>query len=224
MTIPAITFGAGVTGFGAIDGFELQGSGSNVIYDRAVVLGTGGNEINQKLFNARTEVTATYKADLTGSAPTLPLVLGALVNSLILTGINLNTINNDFATMTLTGHNHTANAHVATPLNVVTHGYTLTDGFGVTDFLGGTAGDNASPISGSINIVCDHVDRLDESGDHLIGQNFNARAEATTTWAGVPGTASATFDEVSVETNQQNVDFLETVVNGVDGLTMAAAA
>ena len=96
MVIPVITFGGATSGFGALEGWEIQSSGSNIIYDRVAVLGTGGNEINQKLFNQRTEVTTTYKSDLSGSAPTIPASLGALVNSLILTSINITTINNAF--------------------------------------------------------------------------------------------------------------------------------
>ena len=225
MAEPVITFGTGTTGFGALDGWDLQNSSSNLVYERANVLNNLGNESNAKAHNDTIEVSATYKANVAGSAPVIPEILGVLTNVLIPTGINVSTIQNDFATMVITGHNHATNAHSATPaLQAYTHGITLDDGFGVTDHLGGELGDVAGLLSSSVNIVCDHVDRQDEAGDHLVGNNFNARIEASASWAGVPTTTSdgSSWEMANIETPQQNVDFLETNASGVQAATVAA--
>ena len=222
MAEPTIAFGAAAS-FGALTGWVEQSSGSTVASDRASVLGATGNEAVSKLHNAGTQVSTPYKASVTGSAPTIPATLGAIVNSLDLTGISISTTAGDFASMTLTGHNHSDNAHAASPvLRFAAHGITLADGFGAKDFLGGTAGADASVESSTINISAQHVDILaGATGNHLIGQNYNAMIEAETVWSGVPGTASSGWDQVSVETRTTNTGFLQTIVRGTKTLALA---
>ena len=222
MADKVVAFGAS-DGFGALVGWELQGSGSGVISDRAAVLDDTGNEADSILFNERTEGSSTYQSNLSGSAPTIPASIGALVNGLVLTSISLSTTQNGHVTMTLTGHNHTENAHAAEPaLASVAHGVTLDDGFGVTDFFGGTAGDNAAPISSNLTISCEHADVQDEVGDHFVGENYNPRMSGSVQWAGVPtSTDDASWDVTTKTTDTGNVNFITTTVNGEKALTFA---
>ena len=133
--------------------------------------------------------TTTYRADVLTdpSVPTVPATLGALVNTIILTSINLVTVPNDFVTMTLTGHQHAANAHDGTAREIA-HGISLASGFGVADFFTEVLGAVASKQSSSVTIVCDHIDVLTETGGQFVGENFNARIEGDIVYAGLPTT------------------------------------
>jgi hypothetical protein len=223
MAEPTIQF-ALVTadGFGAITGWNKQDANADAAKDRAASLSEIGNETASKVTNETTKVTSNYKAAAAGSAPALPTTIGALVNSLILESVSIDTKAQDFAGMALSGHNHTTNAHADTLLQAALSAYTLDDGFGVTDFLEGTAGDNASAQSGSLQISLQHVDEVDEGGDHLIGNNYNCTVTATTEWCGVPTTAAAAgWDNVSVKTVTGNTGHKKTTVTGVQTLALA---
>ena len=219
MAEPAITFGAAAS-FGTVAGWAEQSSAPSLVKDRASALGATGNEAASVLHNERTEVSTPYKATLAASSPTIPAVIGAVVNSILLTGISVSTTSGDFASMTLTGHQHTTNPHTAEP--TCTHGYAVTVGFGAQDFLGGTASANSDVDSSTLNITCQHIDVLGAAGDHLCGQNFNAMVEAETVWNGVPTTgAKAGWDKGSTETRTTNTGFLQTIVRGTKALVLA---
>lgn len=214
MADKAITYGAS-EGFGALTGWESKGTNDNTQSTRAVATDSKGDEVASKLHDEKQEVTENLECN--NDTNSIPAAVGALVNSLILTEISINTSAEAYAQMTLTGHNHTENAHAASPaLRTATHGITLTKAYGATDFLGGTAGDNASPISGSLTIKCDHVDQVDADGDHLVGENFNATMEAKTTWSGVPSVAAvAGWDVTVTSTVDEDTGFVKTEVTGV---------
>ena len=217
MAEPTITFGAAQS-FGALTGWAEQSSDSGVAQDRAFTLGAAGDELVSKVSNTRTEVSTPYKADDDGAvAP--PANIGAVVNSIVLTQIQINTTKNDFATMTLTGHNHAANAHADATTKQIAHGITLAAGFGAEDFLGGTAGDNADVDSSSITISVQHTDIEDADNAHLTGQNYNGKITAETVWNGVPTTAvGAGWDNVRVSTRTTNTGFLQTVASAEKAL------
>ena len=221
MADKAITYGAS-EGFGAHAGFKSKGTNDNTQFARAVAMDDKGDEVVSHLHDEKQEVSTNYECNNNTNA--IPAAIGALENSLILTGNNISTSAEGYAQMALTGHNHTKNAHAASPaLRTATHGKTVTKAFGCTDFLGGTAGDNASPISSSLNIQCDHADQNDADGDHLVGENHNFRMEAKTTWAGVPTLAAEAGWDVTVEsTVDENTGFVKTEVTGIKKLSVAA--
>ncbi len=187
--VAVLGFGAGTAGFGALEGWEIQGSSSPTVKERATVIDTNGNLHDSNLFNEMINYTTTYKADIT-TVPTVPATLGALLNVILLTSINLVTVPNDYVIMTLTGHQHAANAHDGTAREIL-HGITLDAGFGVTDFFGETLGLVAAKQSASVTIACDHIDVLTETGGQFVGENFNARIEGDITYAGLPTTIAA---------------------------------
>jgi len=217
MADKAITYGAS-EGFGAFTGWESKGSNDNVTSKRAVAMDDKGDEVASQLHDEKTDTTENLECN--DDTNSIPAAVGALENARILTGIFIQTSAEGYAQMTLTGHNHTDNAHAASPaLRTATHGITLASCFGATDFLAGTAGTDASPISGSIDIKCDHVDQVDKDGNHLVGENHNFTMEAKTTWAGVPTTPADTGWDVTVKTTtDENTGFQKTEVTGVKKL------
>lgn len=222
MAEPTITFGAAAS-FGALTGWNEQSSSSSVVSDRARTLDEAGNQAASNLHNERTEVTTNYEAAATSGVSVLPASIGALTNSLIVTGIDVSTSATGFASCTVTGHNHTDNAHTESPaLESVAHAIASTVGFGAVDFLGGTAGDNAAVESSTLSISCEHNDVVAEDGDHLVGENYDPKITATTVWNGVPTTAvGAGWDNVSVVTETTNTGFLKTTATGEKALTFA---
>jgi hypothetical protein len=220
MAEPTITFGAAAS-FGTLADWNYQNSTSAVVKDRARTLDRLGNEAASQLHNERTEVTSNYEAGKTSGCAVLPADIGKLVNVLIVTGIDVSTSATGFAALAVTGHNHANNAHADT-LQKAAHGIATTVGFGAVDFLGGTAGVNASVESSTLSIACQHNDQVGLGGDHLVGNNFDAMINVTVVWTGVPTTAAgAGWDTVSVETATDNQGFLKTTVTATKKITLA---
>ena len=216
MANPVIQFGV-THGFGFLTGWEYQDTSYTTNKTRANTLDGDGDEVVSKLHNEITEYTSRYKASVAGSAPTVPATLGEVINSVCLTSISLNTSSSDFVEMTLTGHNHANNAHGT--VRTIAHGVTVDDGFGVTDFLGGTAGDNAGLASSSITISCEHQDVLDGDGDQLAGENYNPRMVATVDWYGTPSDdEDGTWDITSSSPSDANTDFQKISYTGEKAL------
>lgn len=213
-------FGSGTNGFGAQAGWALQDPDANLQKDRANALDNLGNEAASKLYNTRTEVTSSYKA--IADSATIPPKLGALVNGYVLTKIEVTTTAEDFATMTLTGHNHGQNAHDSTTGQLFTHGITLTTAFGAQSFIGGADTTAAAAVqSGSITMTVDHVDVNDAVGEHLSGKSHNGRLEGTSTWTGdLTTNADSGWDVTSAAEAFSNTGFQQTTVSATKKLTV----
>lgn len=218
MADKAISYGAIEQPFGEFAGWESKNSNLNVSKTRATATSQYGDEVASELHDEKTEASEDLQCN--NDTNSIPEDIGALEGNYILTGININTSEGAFATMSLSGHNHAQNAHAAEPaLRNAAHGLTVAKAFGATDFLGGTAGDTASAISGSLNIQCDHNDQNDGDGDHLVGENCNFRVEAKTTWVGVPSVAAeAGWDVTITTTTDENTGFQKTEVSGIKKL------
>lgn len=221
MADAVVTFGAAAT-FGALSGWEEQSSTSNVVKDRVAVLNELGNEAADNSINERTEVSTTYRAGATGATTILPAAIGDLLNGYIVTGISVRTSADGFVEMTLTGHNHTSNAHAVSPaLRKGTHSIALTGGFGATDFLGSTAGSNATIVSSSCEITCEHTDEIAGDGTHFVGQNHNGKIVVTTEWVGTPSAVGATgYDVIGTDTGTDNQGFQRTTYRAEKGLAV----
>lgn len=218
MADKAVTFGAKSALFGAVAGWEYRANSANEQFDRATAHDDENNETTSTLFNERTDHSATLECQ--SDTNTVPDEIGEVVNSVALTGIAITTQASAYAEMTLTGHNHADNAHSS--LNSVAHGIALAACYGATDFLGGTAGDNATPIRGTITISCDHTDENDAVGAHFAGENHNPRIEAETEWLGVPSVAAeAGWDVTVTTTNDERSGLIKTVVRGTKALAFA---
>ena len=151
-----IPFGA-TQEFGAIAGWNEQSPDRATNSERKFSLNKDGEETASVVHSPKIEVNAPYDAASDGTVA-IPGTLGALVNSLVLTSIDVNTVADEMAKLTLQGHNHSENPHAASDCKEAAHGISDIFGFGATDFLGGTAGTAAELKSGRITIKCEHVD------------------------------------------------------------------
>lgn len=215
-----IDYGAS-EGFGAFAGWESQGTTDSKGQTRAVALDDQGEEAASQLHDEKQEVTSRYVCN--NDTNTIPAEIGALVNGLILTSIAIRTSPDGFAEMTLTGHNHTENAHAESPaLKKAAHGITLAKAFGVTDFLGDSDGTNDSAISGEVTISCEHADQNDGDGDHLVGENHGGKIDAKTEWCGDHTVVGTGFDlTINPSETDENTGFLKKSASGVKALVLA---
>jgi hypothetical protein len=195
------TFGAGTLGFGALTGWAIQSSNSSDENKRANTLNETGNEVVSNLFDDTTQVTTSYKATTTG-APVVPIELGAVINGVTLTGIQLSTDAEDFATMTLTGHIHIDGTHGT--VRKATHGISLRAGFGASGF--GVTG-NTTVRSSDCSITCEHIDVPDEDGDTAAGENYDGKIECTVRVLGSGAVVPSGFDRLANATDASNTDF-----------------
>lgn len=220
MADPTITFGSNQL-FSTLTDFVHKTVDVETKRDRFATNDEDGDEQISILFNEMTEAMAELEAKVYSPGPTIPSEIGALLGSYLNTEMELTTQNKAAVMLRVLGHNHAQNAH-GNDRRKASHGISLSKGFGAIDFLGGTAGANASVKSSRCRIYCDHKDEEDEEGDHLIGQNYHAMIEAETVWNGVPSVAiGAGWDNPSVKTRRNSEGFLETVVTGIKAVVMA---
>ena len=201
----AHAFGA-TGGFGNITGWDLQTANFTRQSDRVTAASKTNNESDSNIADRRKNWTCTYKANknYAAAAPTLPANIGASLNSILLLSIAVNTTNSDFATMTLTGHEHVDGTDGAA-LRSVAHGITLDKGFGANDF-DTSGGDSVN--SSTVTISCDHAEVKDKDGDTSAGENHNPRIEVTAKWLGSGATAPAGYDETDYSEETGNDNFL----------------
>jgi hypothetical protein len=195
------TFGAGTLGFGALTGWAIQSSNSSDENKRANTLNETGNESVSNLFDDTTQVTTSYKATVT-TAPTVPATLGEVINGVTLTGIQLSTDAEDFATMTLTGHIHVGGTHGT--VRTASHSISLRAGFGASPF--GVTG-NTTVRSSDCSITCEHIDVPDEDGDTAAGENYDGKIECTVRVLGSGASVPSGFDRLANATDASNTDF-----------------
>lgn len=221
----AIDFGATQL-FGNLSGWNDQQPDTSNNKQRKFTLNKDGEESASQLHDDRTEVTVPYVAATAGTIA-LPGTIGALVNSLMLTQISIDTSAEDFVRMTLTGHDHNdGNPHDGTEKSAA-HSIANIYGFGATDFLGGTAGTDASLASGKVTIKCDHTDVAGCAGaggvgTHTAGENYHGQIEAESVWNGVPSTAvGAGWDNVTTQTRTNNQGHKQTIARATKALVLS---
>ena len=179
-----------------------------------------------------------FMADLvdTRTAPVSFLEnFGCTFGGIILTGLTVNMSAQGYATVDFTGHNHDENAHDGglTPTGAtradalalgiadvsdfmpheVAEAFNGWDGFGVPDF-GIAVGADASPASASVTFSVNHVDVMDEQGDHLSGKNITPRCELSMDFVGIPTSNTGTLLEADFDGNTN--DMYVPLVNSED--------
>jgi hypothetical protein len=213
-----IAFGA-IQELGTIAGWNEQTPDRGTTSDRKHTLDKDGNETDSHVHNPKIEVTVPYVANTDGTVA-IPGTIGAVVNSLVLTQIQINTTAEDYAKMSLQAHNHSENAHALCKSGE--HSIPAIAGFGATDFLGGTAGTDAAIEASSLTIKCEHIDIAGDLGTHVDGENYHAVIEAETTWHGVPDVeADAAWDKVTSQVKTNNQGHKTTTVKGSKALALA---
>jgi len=210
-----MTFGA-TGGFAAPAGWALQNATPTEQSERATASSKTGNVTDSELYDKRKSWTCTFKAkvDYSKVAPTIPTEIGAIVDNILLTSIQINTTDTDFATMVLSGHEHIDGTD-GTTMRKIAHNIMLTKGFGANAF-GCTGGTNVE--SGSCSISCDHAETKNENGDTAQGENYNPRIEVNVTMNGSGAAAPAAYDETSVDTPTENAGFVKSSVSAIKDL------
>ena len=90
-------------------------------------------------------------------------------------------------------------------------------------FMGGTGTDGSAVESGSIEIKCEHLDKEDADGDHLVGNNFDPMMIAETKWTGpVTTPAGAGWDVTDNSVPNAATEYESTELSGTKALTFGA--
>ena len=209
--------------FGLGANFNPQSSNSDLREDAANIMDATGNIECETMVNERTEYSNSFAycnatPDIKTDLATLLTKFGDVHGSKKVDTMTVNFEKGQYATVDITGHNHTDNAHEAG----LADGYCdasasipSSSGFGVPDW-GITMGTNASPISATVTFSGNHIDREGEDGNHWQGKTTTYRAELTLTIEGVPTdiTASAietdatgwTVDSINATDGNQDFD------------------
>jgi hypothetical protein len=118
---------------------------------------------------------------------TVPAEIGAVVgaSNAVCTTITISTNCDQYAKMTLGGHQHTSNPHE--DLRSVAHGVTVPNCFGPVNFTSATIGSAAYLESASVTISVQHIDE-NCGTEHKVGQNHGPKIEANMTFVGEPDT------------------------------------
>lgn len=215
----AHVFGSDAVGFSTLSGWAIQSNSSSKTKKRVKVLGPTGNGVASNTFDEIDEISTTYRVS-GNSTPTVPATLGAVINSITLTGIQLTTTADDYVEMTLTGHQHIDGTHGT--VRTVAHGITLDSYFGVTGF-GVSATESSGLFSSTCNIQCQHVDVPGTTGATIVGENYDATIEIEVTATGTIATGSlpAGYDRITLGTPQGNTEHKKQSVSLIKELTMA---
>lgn len=164
------------------------------------------------VFNLISEVTVDYKFNaVAGLGAALPSI-GEVSNGYMVSGISVSTVHNDWPTITITGHSHGENSHVA---GMTTYSFTpamivyLTGALGAYDFFNKAAGAVCATDS-TIDLSMDHIDAECDGGNHWVGTNVKGRLEATVNYIGevaTPATVAGWTVMNYVTPNDSNEDF-----------------
>ena len=183
--------------------FKTSSSGTSVQSNNVTVMDESGNvscETNIFDITNYTQSAGYCGTDFLTDLGTFATQFGTVQGSKIVTGVSISMSAGEYCTIDVEGHNHDENAHAA-GLSIgyadvsdflpheVGEAFAGWNGFGVPDF-GITLGDNASPISATVSFAINHVDQIDEAGDHLVGKNITPRCELSMDFSGIPTSLS----------------------------------
>lgn len=167
--------------------FIAQSTTATVSQAHAEMLKANGDyQKFSAVFDVMTSVTGNYKfsAD-TGLGAALAAFCGSVSNAYMITSVRVDTVNNEYPTIVVTGHNHANNAHVAgnayaIPADMIAF---LTGAYGCYDFADlGTA--TVAAIRSSYEIRCEHVEQNGETGNHWVGTNLKGLEELSVEYSG----------------------------------------
>ena len=192
---PAVgTGGSNLFSLGA--NFHSQGSSTRTVLDRAMILDAAGNSQCETMINQRDEVTNEFAycnatPAIGTDLATLLTKFGDVHGGYVVTQLAINFKAGEYATVSVTGHQHAANTHAAgTPVGYadVSAAVPASAGFGVPTFAGMTDGTLATGASATLTFSMQHVDVLSATGGHFVGKNLTPTAELTYQWEGTPTT------------------------------------
>ena len=218
-------------GFGPTDHFSAganfheQRSTLTIEETNAMILDALGNkECETSGLNTLTRYENEYAycnaiPDIATDLGVLLTSFGEVAGSAKVDELSIHFEEGQYATVTIRGHQHAEAPHSTLEgLADVSAAVVAAAGFGVPIITGQVPGADATPISMDITFRATHVDRTGADGNHFAGKSITFRADATTTWLGIPTTAlptNWTTDSVTGATgNDSNQDFDEFVWTG----------
>jgi len=187
--------------------FVAQSSGSDIQSTRAALPGALGDEAASALHDTKTVITQSYKYKAaSGNIAVTSLFIGKVTGGYHIDGFQVAYSNTDWPTVTVTGHNHGANAHVDAALVIIKPVITLPAGFGCADLFADT-GAASSCVSANYTLSATHNDKQGKDGNHLVGDNFGGLETITATYYGIPTLATTGYDVTSTNSTDSNADF-----------------
>lgn len=210
----AADWGASALGHGTLAGWEIQSVTVSDENKRGTAPDEIGNEAASKLHDDTQQVTTTYKG--TASNPTIPASIGAVINGLLTTQIQISTDAEDRPTLTLTGHAHTDGEDGT--CKSVAHGMKLDRGFGASAF-GVTGGESVR--SSECTISCEHNEVPDATGNTAAGENYNPRVEISVRCLGGTLSLPDGFERTTDALEGSAEDFQYTTISGIKPLAFA---
>jgi len=198
--------------------FDPQTSSVDTQLTRVAAMNNLGDEAISGTHDSKTQVTCTYKYTAeAGDILLTELHIGKVSGGYHMDNIQVTYANNDWPTITITGHNHTTAAHVDTEMVEYACSLTLPAGFGCTDlFVNGEA--TSSCVSATYTLAAEHTDVLDIDGEHLAGDNHGGTENVTAQYYGTPSLTTTGWDVTSSNASDSNSDFDQVAVNATKGL------
>jgi hypothetical protein len=185
--------------FGLGANFHEQNSSSMLRYDSAHMLDAAGNvQCETGSLNGITDSEAEY--DYCNATPAIGTDLGEVLTAFaqvaetkVMTEMTITFQAGQYAKVSCKGHQHSgANAHTTTDAVDFSAAVPASAGFGVPTWTGMTVGANATPVSATLTLSVEHVDRTGADGNHFTGKNLTPRAELVLEFIGTPTTVALT--------------------------------
>ena len=155
----------------------------------------------------------------------------------LITAITLTMNSADYATVEITGHNHTSNAHEIDAFNRVADFSGLLpaswNGFGIVDILGASTPATATPSSLSYSFTFEtHADTDKPDGTHFSGQSSTPKCDISAEYSGsiagvdVETTLNAAYTPLVFNVTDSPVAYAQTEAetSGFSAFTYAASA
>ena len=197
---------APVVGFEASDLFAMganfheKGSSSIDMDDASNMMDKSGNIECETMINGRVEYT--QEADYCNGTPDIKTDLSTLLTKCLdvhdskkMDSLTINFTAGAYASVSIAGHQHDANAHASGTTDGYFDGSNALPsgaGFGVPTWTGQVDGDNATAVSATITFSGNHVDEIAAAGGHFVGKTITPQVTLTVEWIGVPTTPTPT--------------------------------
>ncbi len=167
--------------------FVAQSTTATVSQAHAEMIKANGDyQKFSSVFDVLTSVTGNYKFSADeGLGTALAALCGSVSNSYMITSVRVDTVNVEFPSIVVTGHQHTNNAHAAgnayaVPADMIA---ILTGAYGAYDF-GDLESATITTIRSSYEIRLEHIDQADSTGNHWVGTNVKGLEELTQEFSG----------------------------------------
>lgn len=177
----------------------------------------GDNNSESNAFDLRNEYTCVYRwSAATGLGAALPDV-GSVTGTKLVTQVQIDMSNDDFPTITITGHQHDAATHTSQNVYALPSAMQtlITGAFGAYDIFVKDSS-TAACQSETLTFSAEHIDALDCSGAHFAGHTFRGMMTGSATHVGAVTGVATTNGAFVIDTQDSttsNEGFVTTVTN-----------